>query len=141
MLKPTELGKRLQEARKRVRLSQTAVAGQLGLTRQVVSAYETGTRSVSAQEGQVLCNLFRIYPNHLFGFSRSHTRPITASLETRMNEGKFALSERDSEEVRDFLQRQLPDGETYLERWKKSYHTYAPVAKSPFGSTQQTAEH
>jgi Zn-dependent peptidase ImmA (M78 family)/transcriptional regulator with XRE-family HTH domain len=137
---PTELGKRLQEARKRVRLSQTAVAGQLGVTRQVVSAYETGTRSVSAQEVQLLCNLFRVYPNDLFGFSRSRVRPVTASLETRMNEGKFALGERDSEEVRDFLQRQLPNGETYLERWKESYRTYAPVAKSPFGSTQQTAE-
>jgi Zn-dependent peptidase ImmA (M78 family)/transcriptional regulator with XRE-family HTH domain len=137
---PTELGRRLQEARKRVRLSQTAVAGELDVTRQVVSAYESGRRAVSAQELELLCNLFRVYPNNLLGFARQPPRPVAASLETRMDQGKFALSERDSEEVQDFLQRRIEQAEDYLRHWKAARPRYAPVAKSPFGSIQQTAE-
>lgn len=137
---PTELGSRLQEARKRVRLSQTAVAGELGVTRQVVSAYESGRRTVSTQELERLCNLFRVYPNKFLGFTRKSARPVMASLETRMDQGKFALSEQDSEEVRDFLQRDVEQGEVYLRRWRAAHDTYAPIAKSNFGGIQQTAE-
>lgn len=137
---PKELGRRLQEARKRVRLSQTAVAGVLGVTRQVVSAFESGRRGVSAQELEILSNLFRVYPNKFLGFTRPPTRPHLASLETRMNQGKFALSEHDSGEVLDFLGREIEQGTEYLRQWKAARAQYAPVAKSAFGFTQQIAD-
>src|SRR6266853_6915868 len=76
MLTHAELGRCLQVARKRIRLSQTAVANQLKVTRQVVSAYESGKRAISAPELQLLCNLFRIYPDDLLGFTRPSDHPF-----------------------------------------------------------------
>ena len=80
-----QLGRALQEARKRVRLSQTTVGERLGVTRQVVSAYESGKRDISAIELSTLCNLFRVTPNELFGILRSSERNNPSSLNFRMN--------------------------------------------------------
>ncbi len=140
MLTPAELGRCLQEARKRVRLSQTAVSNQLHVTRQVVSAYESGKRAVSAQELQLLCNLFRIYPDDLLGFTRAPSVGFVGAVDFRMNEAASALSENDRREVAEFLKRIPPDGEEYLSRWRKSYRHYTAPKRNPFGSMQQLAE-
>ncbi len=124
MLTPTELGRCLQEARKRVRLSQTAVSNQLKVTRQVVSAYESAKRAVSAQELQLLCNLFRIYPDDLLGFTRTSPVGFVGAIDFRMNEAASALSDNDRREVAEFLKRIPPDGEAYLSRWRKSFRDY-----------------
>lgn len=63
---PTSIGARIQEARKAVRLSQTAVGKELGTTRQTISAYERGTRQPSAEELPRLANLFRRPPSWFF---------------------------------------------------------------------------
>jgi Zn-dependent peptidase ImmA (M78 family)/transcriptional regulator with XRE-family HTH domain len=137
-----ELGRCLQTARKRVRLSQTAVANQLGVTRQVVSAYESGKRGVSADELRLLCNLFRIYPNKLLGFDRSANRSkqvfVTASA-FRMNTGIFALTDDDQREVEEMTRRVTPDAETYVGRWKAAFRKYAVTKTSPFWSTGELA--
>jgi Zn-dependent peptidase ImmA (M78 family)/transcriptional regulator with XRE-family HTH domain len=140
MLKPAELGKCLQEQRKRVRLSQTAVSDQLKVTRQVVSAYESGKRAVSAQELQLLCNLFRIYPNDLLGFTRAAAVGFVGAVDFRMNEATAALSDNDRREVAEFLRRIPPDGDAYLSRWRTSHRTYTAARRNPFGSMQQLAE-
>lgn len=140
MLTHAELGRCLQAARKRIRLSQTAVATRLKVTRQVVSAYESGKRTVSAPELQLLCNLFRAYPNDMLGFTRQSEQPFTTSSSFRMNTGIFELSENDRDEVEEMTKRVPPDSESYLSRWKKSFRKYAANQKTPFWSMQQLAE-
>ena len=135
-----ELGKGLQTARKRVRLSQTAVAMQLNVTRQVVSAYESGKRAVTADELKSLCNLFRVYPNDLLGFRPP--RPFISVTAFRMNTGAENLSESDQREARDCWERiqyEESAGE-YSKRWQQSWSKYAAFAHSPFGSIQGLTE-
>src|SRR4051812_41182345 len=105
MLTSKDLGRCLQEARKRVRLSQTAVATQLKVTRQVVSAYESGKRSVTTEELQLLCNLFRVYPNDLLGFTRPVDSLLMNSIDFRMNKRGEALTEHDRHEIEEFRKR------------------------------------
>lgn len=140
MLTHAELGRCLQVARKRLRLSQTAVANQLKVTRQVVSAYESGKRAVSAPELQLLCNLFRLYPNDLLGFTRPTDQPFTTTSAFRMNTGIFELSENDRREVEEVTKGIPPDSESYLARWKKSSGKYVVNKRVPFWSMQQLAE-
>ncbi|HEX8072066.1 MAG TPA: XRE family transcriptional regulator [Pyrinomonadaceae bacterium] len=140
MLTHAELGRCLQAARKRLRLSQTAVASQLKVTRQVVSAYESGKRAVSAPELQLLCNLFRLYPNDLLGFTGMTDQPFATTSAFRMNAGIFELSENDRREVEEVTKRVPPDSESYLARWKKSSGRYVVKERGPFWSMPQLAE-
>jgi Zn-dependent peptidase ImmA (M78 family)/DNA-binding XRE family transcriptional regulator len=134
-------GRDLQEARKNLRLSQTAIARRLEVTRQSISAYESGKRDVSARELQILCNLFRIYPDDLLGFSR-RSHPVQCSVsDFRMNEDFERLSEHDKREVEEFSERRPPDSHQYFARWKQSFLKYSAVTKKPFGSLQQLADH
>lgn len=142
MLMYEELGRCLQTARKRLRLSQTAVANQLGVTRQVVSAYESGKRAVSADEVQLLCNLFRIYPNKLLGFDRlaAHSEEaFVTDSDFRMNTGLFALTDDDRREVEEMAKRVPPEAGIYLARWKAAFKKYAVIKTSPFWSTRELA--
>lgn len=139
MLTHAELGRCLQAARKRIRLSQTAVANQLKVTRQVVSAYESGKRAVSAPELQLLCNLFRLYPNDLLGFTRPTELSFITSSAFRLNKG-FELSENDRHEVIETTKRIPHDSESYLARWKRASKKFVAKERGPFGSMPQLAE-
>ncbi len=57
---PSVVGARLREARRYVRLSQTAVAAFMGTTRQSVAAFEKGTRSPDLVQLVRAGNLFRM---------------------------------------------------------------------------------
>ena len=141
MLISTELGQHLQHARKHIRLSQTAVATQLGVTRQVVSAYESGKRPVSSAELQILCNLFRIYPNDLLGFATEQREDLLGhALDFRMNAGIFALSENDQDEVSEMAANIPLDSLNYLHRWKQSFTCYGANRNKPFWSMPQLAQ-
>jgi Zn-dependent peptidase ImmA (M78 family)/DNA-binding XRE family transcriptional regulator len=141
MLTYAELGRYLQQARKHVRLSQTAVATQLGVTRQVVSAFESGKRPVSSGELQVLCNLFRVYPNDLLGFATDLKEDsLSRSLDFRMNRGIFELSENDRREVGYMDDSISPDGKAYFLRWNKSFKQYSADRKKPFWSMPELAQ-
>ena len=72
MLSDTEIGRRLRDARKFIRLRQQAVAEQLGVTRQVVSYIETGLRPLRATEPAILCNLYRVTPDEVLRIGNEH---------------------------------------------------------------------
>src|SRR5438046_3096503 len=61
------LGKRLQEAREYLGLSQEYVAEQLGIPRASVSAMETGKRKVSSLELKQLSRLYRQTVEYFLG--------------------------------------------------------------------------
>jgi len=65
-----EIGQRLADARKFLRLRQETVAKRLCVTRQVISAIETGARPLKATELGVLCNLYRVAPNEILDIKR-----------------------------------------------------------------------
>src|SRR6266404_1344369 len=141
MLTYAELGQYLQQARKHIRLSQTAVASQLGVTRQVVSVIESGKRPVTSAELQILCNLFRVYPNDLLGFAvDTQDDPINSSLDFRMNTGIFELSENDRREVREMSTNIPPDNQAYIGRWAKSFKLYGADRRKPFWSMPEVAQ-
>ncbi len=60
-----QIGQRLQAARRFLRLRQQTVAERLSVTRQVISAIETGQRPLKATELAVLCNLYRVSPSDI----------------------------------------------------------------------------
>ena len=141
MLTSSELGCYLQQARKHLRLSQTSVAGQLGVARQAISAYESGKRNVSSHELQILCNLFRVYPNELLGFEVTELdEALLRSLDFRFNTGIFALSDNDQREVVEMAATVPPDNVGYLVRWQKSFKQFGVDRKKPFWSMVDVAE-
>jgi transcriptional regulator with XRE-family HTH domain len=66
----SQIGQRLAEARRYLRLRQCTVAERLGITRQVISAIETGSRPLKATELATLCNLYRVTPNSILDVQR-----------------------------------------------------------------------
>ncbi|MBL8017143.1 MAG: ImmA/IrrE family metallo-endopeptidase [Ignavibacteria bacterium] len=132
------LGKCLQEARKHLRLSQTAVAKLLNVTRQVISAYESGKRDISAKELQILCNLFRIYPNDLLGFKPYEHTNIAQGMDFRMNDDPD-LTDHDKREIEEFYLRAIPQNDDHLLRWKKSFQKYSAILTDPFNIVKRLA--
>lgn len=134
-----ELGKALQEARKRVRLSQTTVGTRLGVTRQVVSAYESGKRDVSASELYTLCNLFRVTPDELLGVLQSSGPEGEASLNFRMNNDYQLLTEHDRHEIDAIIKRARADKSSYL-KWRNSVEKYSAAVSNSFQAVKQLTE-
>lgn len=126
-----QLGRALQEARKRVRLSQTTVGQKLGVTRQVVSAYESGKRDVSAIELYTLCNLFRVTPNELLGILVPSEQSSPTSLNFRMNNDYKLLTDHDRREIDAVIDRAREDESRYLQ-WRNAFEKYNRVTKSSF---------
>ena len=126
-----QLGRALQEARKRVRLSQSTVGERLGVTRQVVSAYESGKRDVSAIELYTLCNLFRLTPNELGGLISSDSRDAAACLNFRMNNDYQTLTDHDRLEIDSMVGRTKGDEDTFLQ-WQGAFEKYNRIARSSF---------
>jgi len=126
-----QLGRALQEARKRVRLSQTTVGQRLGVTRQVVSAYESGKRDVSAIELYTLCNLFRLTPNELLGVLVSAEPEGATSLNFRMNNDYQLLTDHDRREI-DAMVGRTRDAEASFLQWQSAFEKYNRIARSSF---------
>ena len=70
LMTPNEIGDRLRAARRFLRLRQQTVADHLGMKRQSYVQIEHGKRKLMATEIPPLCNLLRISPNDLLGFSK-----------------------------------------------------------------------
>src|SRR5262245_19433914 len=70
LMTPNEIGDRLRAARRFLRLRQQTVADYLGMKRQTYIQIEHGKRKLMATEIPPLCNLLRITPNDLLGFSK-----------------------------------------------------------------------
>lgn len=65
------LGERLRKLRTEKRLTQGQVADRLGLTKSVVSAYETGLRSPSYDVLIRLCGMLGVTADYLLGMDQS----------------------------------------------------------------------
>jgi len=95
-------GERFRDARRRVRLSQTAVAGYAGTTRQTIAAFEKGEREPNLGQLVGLANLYRLSLDELVS-----PRPLPNAIEAvpafRARTNRFrALTEHDRDELRRF---------------------------------------
>lgn len=97
-----DLGTHLRTARRRVRLSQTMVGAELGVTRQTVGAFEKSERKPSLAQFAAMANLYRLTLDELVGGVRSvvHQDPPVAFL-GRTNDGGH-LTHDDRAELRSF---------------------------------------
>ncbi len=97
-----DLGAHLRSARRRVRLSQTSVGAELGVTRQTVGAFEKNERKPSLTQFAAMANLYRLTLDELLGGVRSvvHEEAPVAFL-GRTNAGGD-LTNDDRSELRSF---------------------------------------
>jgi transcriptional regulator with XRE-family HTH domain len=63
-----QLGARLKLLRKKVKIEQEVIAAVLKIPRTAVSAFEAGSRDISAVELLLLCKVYRITPNEILGW-------------------------------------------------------------------------
>ena len=98
----SEAGPNLRNARRRLRLSQSAAAGFIGTTRQSLAAFERGIRQPDLKQLVGLCNLYRLTPDELIGGARSAVRTDeTPSFHARRNTAKD-VTDLDREELTAF---------------------------------------
>ena len=64
-----EVGKRLKEARKNLRLTQQQVAEKLFMTQQQYSRFENGIFELNYEQLIFLCNLYDVSADYLLGLS------------------------------------------------------------------------
>ncbi len=107
-----DAGQNLRNARRRLRLSQSAAAGFIGTTRQSLAAYERGARQPDLKHLVGLCNLYRLTLDELVGGARSALRvEQTPAFHARRNAIK---------DVTDLDREELAAFETYLHRRRRS---------------------
>lgn len=98
------IGENLRRARQSLRLSQTTVAGYVGLSRQAVSAAESGKRAITVDELLKLADLYRI---PVEAFLRPQPAPSTEDLskvQRRANaSGEKPLDQHDVYEFATFI--------------------------------------
>ncbi len=103
----SNIGARVRELRKWLRISQTAVGTYLDIPRSAVSALESGKRDLGAQEILMLSNLLRCDPNSLLGLSNTNT-PVdfspgaTVIFNARTNSPDLDLADHDQKELQSF---------------------------------------
>lgn len=96
------VGQNLRNARRRLRLSQSAAAGFIGTTRQSLAAFERGTRQPDLKHLVGLCNLYRLTLDELVGNARSAVRVMeTPAFHARRNAIKD-VTDLDREELAAF---------------------------------------
>lgn len=62
-----QFGRRVQDARKRLRLSQTELAERLDKTQQIISGYESGSKAIPVSELPMLAQILGVPINYFFG--------------------------------------------------------------------------
>lgn len=135
MTDAARLGKQLRNARRAVRLSQSAVGESLGVTRQTIAAFEAGKRSPSFAQVPQLVNLYRVTADELLG-AKSAVRPAQVpAFMPRVDRGT-ELDEQDVAEllsfeeylarrgatpkrVKDFKRREFEGIESVAKRWRE----------------------
>jgi Zn-dependent peptidase ImmA (M78 family)/transcriptional regulator with XRE-family HTH domain len=104
--KPDSLGQRLRDARRRLRLSQTAVAKFLGVNRQTIAGYEQGTRRPDLDQFVRLANLYRATLDEMMTTAKSPMRGDVPMYQPRLNRPKLeeldGVSELDCHELASF---------------------------------------
>lgn len=100
------IGANLKLARQKLRLSQTAVAKYLSLSRQVVSATESGKRDMTVQELLALANLYRVPAESFLRPPSPRPRVNLDELQRRANAAgtEKPLDRHDLEEIAAFIE-------------------------------------
>ena len=87
------LGKRLEQARANLHLSQKEVAAAIGASASVISNYESGERTPSVENLMALASLYRCSADYLLGLEKPSAAYVDASM----------LDERQSALLQGFL--------------------------------------
>ncbi len=135
------IGKNLRRARQSLRLSQMTVARYLGLSRQAVSAAESGKRAITVEELLKLSNLYRLAPDALL---RPRSQPALDNLEgvqRRANaSGEKPLDEHDAFEIAAFIDALRKEAESAPESRKKERPRLSLRSHGPFRPLHEVAE-
>jgi Zn-dependent peptidase ImmA (M78 family)/transcriptional regulator with XRE-family HTH domain len=98
------IGANLRHARQSLRLSQTTVASELGLSRQALSATESGKRAITVEELLQLANLYRLSPEVLLKSSAKPSREHFGPIQHRANaSGAKPIDDHDAMEIASFI--------------------------------------
>lgn len=127
----TKIGNRLRDARRQVRLSQTAVGRFLDITRQTVAAFERDVRVPDVSQLMGMADLYRLTPNELLGGIRSvHHAEATPRFLPRINPGK---------DVGASDQRELQAFDRYLQQ-RRGHVPALSFRRQAFESVEQLVE-
>lgn len=131
MTEPDKIGARLRSARRRLRLSQAAVATFIGTTRQTVAGFEHGTKRPDLEQLVSMANLYRLTLDELVARARSAVRaPVVPAFSPRFNVNEH-LSDQDADELTSF--------ERYL-RQRPHARAVATFERKPFEPIAVTVE-
>jgi len=103
------IGSRLSIARERAGLSQSQVAGQMGLPRPSISEIEAGRRRVAAEELARFAELYSVDMEWLAGVGEQKADPLRDKLQLAAR-GVAGLKDEDLEKVIDLLMSLKPEG-------------------------------
>lgn len=79
----SELGRRVKKRRTELKLTQDALASELGLQRTSIANLETGLQRISAEAVVILASALRVSPAELLPSVSSHDEELVASIETK----------------------------------------------------------
>jgi transcriptional regulator with XRE-family HTH domain len=71
----SSIGTRLRQAREARGMTQTEVAIILGVTRSVISRYESGTNDPPTENVKVMASAYGVSPNYLYGIDELEPKP------------------------------------------------------------------
>ena len=115
------IGENLRHARQELRLSQRTVADEVGVSRQAVSAAESGKRAITVEELLKLANLYRRRPDFFLSSTDSAAaNAISPRIQRRENaRAKNDLDAHDEAEIQSFT--------TWLQREPSSSDLNTPA--------------
>lgn len=139
-MKREPIGEHLRRARQSLRLSQTTVATYLGLSRQAVSAAESGKRAITVDELLKLSDLYRLPPE---AFLRPQPRPSQEDfhrVQRRANaSGEKPLDDHDGYEIAAFMDALRAEGGR--QRTGARPMGNLPTIAGPFRQLSKIADH
>lgn len=122
----SSIGERLRKARIKKELTQAEVARRLGVTRSVITRYESGINDPPTENLIKLAEIYKVSPNYFFGLSEGKDLKSAPDLNAPLREKSRAdallkISELDTEF-------NLPD-EVILSLIKKVREKYGPLPR------------
>lgn len=74
------LGKRLQQKRAGLKISQKEAAGVIGVSASIISNYESGERTPSVENLMALANLYKCSTDYLLGLEKTSSVTVDVSM-------------------------------------------------------------
>ena len=130
---PMKTGQNLRDARKFLRLSQTAVADSLGVTRQTVAAFERDQRTPDLRLLAGMANLYRLTLDELVG-------GVISAIDTSKKHAVLPRISRDKPErnLDEQDRRELAEFDNYLRR--RTTSEVEAFDRKPFETVRDTVE-